>query len=37
LGIALFEQVSAKDPSALIGLPLIALTTMLNDCRVQLV
>ena len=37
LGIALFEQVSAKDPSALIGLPLIALTTMLNDCGVQLV
>jgi septum formation protein len=30
LGIALLESVSSDDPTALIGLPLIALTTMLN-------
>lgn len=30
LGIALLESVQSNDPSALIGLPLIALTTMLN-------
>lgn len=30
LGIALFEEISSSDPSALIGLPLIALTSALN-------
>jgi septum formation protein len=31
LGISLFDSVCAEDPSALIGLPLIALTTRLKD------
>ena len=31
LGITLFDYVRAEDPSALIGLPLIALTTRLRD------
>jgi septum formation protein len=31
LGISLFDYVRAEDPSALIGLPLIALTTYLKD------
>ena len=31
LGITLFDYVRAEDPSALIGLPLIALTTHLRD------
>ena len=31
LGISLFEYVRAEDPSALIGLPLIALTTRLKS------
>lgn len=30
LGIALLEQISSDDPSALTGLPLVALTTMLR-------
>ena len=30
LGIALFERISSDDPTALIGLPLIALTRMLR-------
>jgi septum formation protein len=30
MGIALFERISADDPTALIGLPLIALTRMLR-------
>ena len=30
LGISLFDYVRAEDPSALIGLPLIALTTCLK-------
>ncbi|WP_224552347.1 Maf family protein [Pectobacterium versatile] len=30
LGIALFERLSGRDPNALIGLPLIALTQMLH-------
>ena len=29
LGIALFERMDGEDPSALVGLPLIRLTTML--------
>ncbi|MCK4709396.1 MAG: Maf family protein, partial [Gammaproteobacteria bacterium] len=31
LGIALFEKMEGTDPSALIGLPLIELTNMLNN------
>lgn len=31
LGIALFERIQSDDPTALIGLPLIALTRMLRD------
>jgi septum formation protein len=30
LGIALFERIESEDPTALIGLPLIALTDMLR-------
>lgn len=36
LGIALFESITSKDPSALIGLPLIALTTMFSNADIQL-
>jgi septum formation protein len=32
LGIALFERISSNDPTALLGLPLIALVGMLNAC-----
>ncbi|HNI37704.1 MAG TPA: Maf family nucleotide pyrophosphatase [Pseudomonadales bacterium] len=35
LGIALLESVQSDDPSALIGLPLIALTTMLNNAELS--
>jgi len=31
LGIALFERIEGNDPNALIGLPLIELTTLLNE------
>lgn len=31
LGIALFERLSGRDPNSLIGLPLIALTAMLEE------
>jgi len=31
LGISLFEEVNSRDPSALMGLPLIALTSMLKS------
>jgi septum formation protein len=34
-GIALVESVESSDPTALIGLPLIRLTTMLLDCGVD--
>jgi len=37
LGIALVERVASEDPSALIGLPLIALTTMLKNRGVEVV
>ncbi|MDH5536130.1 MAG: Maf family nucleotide pyrophosphatase [Betaproteobacteria bacterium] len=37
LGIALVERVASEDPSALIGLPLIALTTMLKNRGVEIV
>lgn len=36
LGIALTERVASDDPSALTGLPLIALTTMLQRCGVEI-
>ena len=36
LGITLFERMDGDDPSALIGLPLIRLTTMLTDAGVVL-
>lgn len=32
LGISLFERIETADPSALVGLPLIALAQMLRDC-----
>jgi septum formation protein len=35
LGIALMERVASDDPTALIGLPLIALCRMLRTCGVQ--
>jgi septum formation protein len=35
LGIALIERVESTDPTALIGLPLIRLTSMLRDCGVD--
>jgi septum formation protein len=34
LGIAILEKVASEDPTALTGLPLIALTTMLRRCGV---
>lgn len=36
LGIALFEHLDSADPTALIGLPLIALSSMLREAGVQL-
>ncbi len=36
LGISLFEGIESSDPSALIGLPLIALSRFLRDCGVAL-
>ncbi|HEY0197700.1 MAG TPA: Maf family nucleotide pyrophosphatase [Rhodanobacter sp.] len=36
LGISLFERIDNHDPSALIGLPLIALARLLRDCDVVL-
>ena len=33
LGIALFERIESDDPTALIGLPLIALTRLLREAR----
>nr|WP_233175278.1 Maf family nucleotide pyrophosphatase [Dyella sp. ASV24] len=36
LGIALFERIDNEDPSALIGLPLIALTRMLREAGISL-
>ena len=35
-GIALFEQIDTRDPTALIGLPLIALARLLRECGVEL-
>ncbi|HET8555449.1 MAG TPA: Maf family protein [Rhodanobacteraceae bacterium] len=36
LGIALFERIENDDPTALIGLPLIAVTRLLRDCDIPL-
>ncbi len=36
LGIALVEQIDSSDPTALIGLPLIALVTMLSNAGVEI-
>ena len=36
LGISLFERIESEDPSALIGLPLIALAHLLRMCGVPL-
>ncbi|WP_158885138.1 Maf family nucleotide pyrophosphatase [Rhodanobacter sp. L36] len=36
LGISLFESIDNQDPTALIGLPLIALTRLLRKCGVHL-
>ncbi|UDG83192.1 Maf family nucleotide pyrophosphatase [Candidatus Vallotia lariciata] len=36
LGIALLEEVDSSDPTALVGLPLIALTNMLREAGVAL-
>ncbi len=36
LGISLFERIDNQDPSALIGLPLIALARLLRDCGIAL-
>ena len=36
LGISLFESIDNQDPSALIGLPLIALAQMLRECGMAL-
>ncbi len=36
LGITLFSRLSSDDPTALIGLPLIALAEMLRKCGIQL-
>jgi len=35
LGIALFERIDSSDPTALIGLPLIALCRLLRNCGVH--
>lgn len=37
LGIALFERIASDDPTALIGLPLIALTRMLREEGVDVI
>lgn len=36
LGISLFERIESEDPTALIGLPLIALARLLRTCGVAL-
>lgn len=36
LGITLLEEITSRDPNALIGLPLIALTTILKQCNIVL-
>jgi septum formation protein len=36
LGIALFERIETTDPTALVGLPLIALARLLRGCGIEL-
>jgi septum formation protein len=36
LGIALFERIETLDPTALVGLPLIALARLLRECGVEM-
>lgn len=36
LGISLFERIESNDPTALIGLPLIALAKLLRECEIPL-
>lgn len=36
LGIALFEHIETSDPTALVGLPLIALARLLRECGLDL-
>ncbi len=36
LGIALFEHIDSTDPTALIGLPLIAVARLLRECGIEL-
>jgi septum formation protein len=36
LGISLFERIDSTDPTALVGLPLIALATLLRSCGVAI-
>jgi len=36
LGIALFERIQSEDPTALIGLPLIALARLLRECDIPI-
>ncbi len=36
LGIALFERIESSDPTALIGLPLIAVARLLRECGITL-
>jgi septum formation protein len=36
LGITLFEEIDSRDPSALVGLPLIAVARMLRACGREL-
>ena len=37
LGIALFERIQTEDPTALIGLPLIALTNLLREFGIRII
>ena len=37
LGIALFERIESQDPTALIGLPLIALSRLLREAGVDVI
>lgn len=36
LGISLFERIETRDPTALVGLPLIALSRLLRECGLPL-
>ena len=37
LGIALFERIETLDPSALVGLPLIAVCRLLRECGIGVI